>query len=104
METLTERQGRALQMRRDGKKLKEIGQALEVSAGRARAIVERALMIERQAEWAQGLPARYVRLLMSRGVKSMGGLREAIQSGNLQRMPGVGDKSFAAICGWMARQ
>lgn len=104
MQTLTDRQQRALQLRRDGKKFTEIGRALDVSRWRASRIVERALIIAGQSEWAGGLQARYVRVLMSQGIKSMAELRSAMESGALKRIPRLGDKSYAAICEWISHQ
>lgn len=100
-QTLTARQARALELRREGKKLREIGDELEISAGRARMLIERALVIERSASWADGLPARYVRALLSRGIDTLAELRVSIDTGALRRMPGIGPKCYSTITEWM---
>lgn len=98
---LTERQALALQLRRSGKKMYEIGAALNVSPDRARKLVERAKAIEREHEWANGLPARVVRLLTARGIKSRSQLDAAVADGSLARMPGVGAKCYETITKWL---
>lgn len=98
---LTERQALALQLRRSGKKMYEIGAALNVSTDRARKLVERAKSIERAHEWADGLPVRSARALAARGIESRSQLEAAVADGSLARMPGVGEKGYETILKWL---
>jgi hypothetical protein len=98
---LTERQLLALQMRRDGKKLHEIGGALGISTTRARQLIERAQFIESQSEWAEGLPSRYVTALVSRGITSRAAVETAVADGSLARLPGVGKECYSTIIAWL---
>jgi endonuclease III len=98
---LTKRQLRALQMRVEGKKLREIGAELDITTSRARQLIARAQMIQRQSEWAEGLPSRYVAALLARGINNRGSLQAAVEDGSLAKMPGIGKKCFATITAWL---
>jgi hypothetical protein len=98
---LTNKQVRALQMRREGKKLREIGVALDITPGSARRLIGRALRVERQLNWAEGLPSRYATMLLSRGINTLGRLQDAVSNGSLSRMPGIGPKSYETILEWL---
>lgn len=101
--TLTERQLLALQMRRDGKKLHEIGEALGISTTRARQLIERARFIEDQSDWAEGLPSRYVAALVARGITSRAAVEASVNDGSLARLPGIGKECYATIIEWLNR-
>lgn len=98
---LTDRQGIALKMRRNGNKLREIGVALDITAGRARQLIERAELLERQSIWAEGLPSRYVRALMARGIDTRILIESAVADGSLARMSGIGPKCYDTIIEWL---
>jgi hypothetical protein len=100
---LTQRQMHALKMRRDGKKLREIAAELQITTSRARQLIERAKLIERQSSWAEGLPSRYVAVLVSRGIRERAQLESAVADGSLARMPGIGTKCYEAIVAWLGR-
>jgi hypothetical protein len=100
---LTERQTRALEMRREGKKLREIAAELHITTSRARQLIERAKLIEDQASWAKGLPSRYVTVLVARGINDRGQLESAVADGSLARMPGIGTKCHEAIVEWLGK-
>jgi hypothetical protein len=100
---LTDRQMRALQMRRDGMKLREIAAALQITTSRARQLIERAKLIEDQASWAEGLPSRYVTVLLSRGFAGRAQLESAVADGSLSRMPGIGTKCYEVIVAWLGK-
>lgn len=98
---LTERQLRALEMRRAGKKLHEIGNELGISTTRARQLIERAQFIENQSGWAEGLPSRYVTALIARGITSRAAVAEAVADGSLSRLPGIGKECYSTIVEWL---
>ena len=100
----TAKQVEALKLHREGKSAREIGKALKVKRASAHQLVTRAQLIERQTAWAAGLPTKHVRLLMSLGIKTLGALREAIDSGRLRSFPGIGPKVEAAITEWARKQ
>jgi hypothetical protein len=100
---LTARQSRALEMRVSGKKLREIGAELDITTSRARQLIARAQMIQRQSEWAEGLPSRYVAALLARGINSRSMLEAAMADGSLGNLPGIGKKCFATIAAWLNR-
>lgn len=100
---LTERQLLALQMRRSGKKLHEIGLALGISTTRARQLIARAEFIESQAVWAEGLPSRYVTALVARGLTSRAAVEAAIADGSLARLPGIGKECYATVLEWLKK-
>jgi hypothetical protein len=100
---LTERQLRALEMRSSGKKLREIGAELDITASRARQLIARAEMLQRQSQWAEGLPSRYVAALLARGICTRSSLEAAVADGSLARMPGIGPKCFETITAWLNR-
>lgn len=100
---LTERQLRALDMRRGGKKLREIAEALGITTSRARQLIERAEFIEQQSAWATGLPARYVGVLVARGICTREQLEVAVADGSLARMPGIGPKCYDTIREWLRK-
>lgn len=101
--TLTERQLRALEMRRAGKKLHEIGDALGISTTRARQLIERAKFIEDQSAWAEGLPSRYVTALVARGLTSRAAVEAAVADGSLARLPGIGKDCFTTVSEWLKK-
>lgn len=98
---ITARQMMALEMRRDGKKLREIGAALGISVRRVQQLLERAELIERQSTWAEGLPSRYVAALLGLGIQTRDSLAGAIADGSLARMPGIGPKCYEVITQWL---
>lgn len=98
---LTEKQIRALQLRRTGKKLREVAAALAISTGRARQLIERANLIERQSAWAEGLPSRYLSVLLARGINNRDRLEDAVANGTLARLPGIGPKCHDTIVEWL---
>jgi endonuclease III len=100
---LTARQSRALEMRVSGKKLREIGAELDITTSRARQLIARAQMIQRQSDWAEGLPSRYVAALLARGINSRSMLEAAMADGSLGNLPGIGKKCFATITVWLSR-
>jgi hypothetical protein len=100
---LTERQLRALEMRANGKKLKDIGAELDITPSRARQLISRAVLLQRHAEWAEGLPSRYVTALVARGISTRSSLETAVADGSLARMPGIGPKCFDTITAWLKR-
>lgn len=100
---LNERQLRALELRRNGKKFREIGAALGVSTSRARELVERAQLLERQAAWTEGLPSRYVSALLARGINTRAQLATAAADGSLARMHGIGAKCYETIMEWLRK-
>lgn len=100
----TEKQAQALKMHREGKSLREIGDALNVKRATARELVTRAQLVERQTAWATGLPTRYVRLLMSLGINTLAALRDAIDKGRLRSFPGIGPQVESAITEWARKQ
>lgn len=101
--TLTERQRIALEMRRTGKKLHEIGDALGISTTRARQLIERAQFIEEQSAWAEGLPSRYVTTLIARGITSRSAVEEGVADGSLARLPGIGKECYSTIVEWLKK-
>lgn len=100
---LTERQLRALEMRSSGKKLREIGAELNITTSRARQLIARAELLQRQSQWADGLPSRYVAALLARGINDRARLESAVADGSLARMPGIGPKCFETITAWLNR-
>jgi endonuclease III len=98
---LTDKQVRALAMRTNGKKLREIATELGITAGRARQLIERAKLIQQQSTWAEGLPSRYVTALLARGINTRRQLEDAVADGSLARMPGIGPKCFETITDWL---
>lgn len=98
---LTERQLRALDMRRRGQKLREIAEALGITTSRARQLIERAEFIEQQSAWAAGLPSRYIGVLLARGISARDQLEAAVADGSLARMPGIGPKCYETIQEWL---
>lgn len=98
---LTERQLRALEMRRNGQKLREIGATLGITTSRARQLIERAQLIEQQSVWAEGLPSRYVTALLARGINTRDRLEASVADGSLARMHGIGPKCYETIVGWL---
>lgn len=100
---LTDRQLRALEMRREGRKLREIAEALGITTSRARQLIERAELIEQQSAWAEGLPSRYVTALLARGFSSRDQLEAAVTDGSLARVPGIGPKCYDTVCEWLRR-
>lgn len=100
---LTERQLRALEMRSSGKKLREIGAELNITTSRARQLIARAELLQRQSQWADGLPSRYVAALLARGINDRASLESAVADGSLARMPGIGPKCFETITAWLNR-
>jgi len=100
---LTERQLRALEMRREGKKLREIGEELHITTSRVRQLIERAELLQRQSAWAEGLPSRYVAALLARGICTRSSLETAVADGSLARMSGIGPKCYETITTWLKR-
>lgn len=100
---LTERQRIALEMRRAGKKLHEIGEALDISTTRARQLIERAQFIEDQSAWAEGLPSRYVTALVARGLTSRAAVEAAVTEGTLSRLPGIGKDCYTTVIEWLKK-
>lgn len=103
MRDLTDRQMRALAMRRDGMKLREIAAALNITSSRARQLIERARRIEEQPGWAEGLPARFVRVLLARGIQDREQLQSAVADGSLARVAGIGAKGHDVIAEWLKK-
>lgn len=100
--SLTDRQGRALEMRRRGKKLEEIGAEFGITKSSAKKLIARAEVVERQAQWASGLPVRYVNALLANGITSRVSLEGAVADGSLRNMPGIGPKCYQTIERWLA--
>lgn len=100
---LTERQMRASSLRREGKKLREIAAELQITTSRARQLIQRARLIEQQSSWAEGLPSRYVTVLIARGITNRDQLAAAVADGSLARMPGIGSKCHKTITEWLTR-
>lgn len=99
--SLTDRQGRALEMRRSGKKLEEIGAEFGITKSSAKKLIARAEIVERQAQWASGLPVRYVNALLANGITTRQALERALRDGSLKGMPNIGPKCFQTIERWL---
>jgi hypothetical protein len=101
-----DKQEQALALRRGGKKLREIGKALQISVGHAHSLCARAQEAEDQgpATWTAGLPAAVANVLRARHIKSHAELTKVIEDGSLLLMPRIGQRRFDIIVAWWKGQ
>ncbi len=97
--TPQQRQNSAMEMRRKGKTLAEIGRALGVNQERARKILIAAERNESLPRWVQGLQIQIARVLVRKGFRSKRAVRAAINRG--ERIDRLGAVRLAELSVWL---
>lgn len=109
---MNERYQKAINLRDAGKTFSEIGEALEVSGGRARQIYYKALRLERTnklpEKWTHGLKSKTASALIASGYDSKQKVIKGLKSGAIGLVPGssngkifgIGKNSIAELSVW----